>query len=194
MKTSTHNNIYSEFKSGMNCSSQIESVSFISYILSEKFVAFLLPFVQMLEQKSRIRAISYQFNKVHKTVMRCYLKIILTTMLIGRIHLSSRDSCKTSTHFQLLAENSRADVPVIFSDFAQFFSMCAHLCLAHKLCTSFNYNDATMDCEILSYNHISSETKRLIHSPGWKFYQKAIAKVFVSFLSIRAVLCIDSRQ
>ena len=120
--------------------------------------------------------------------MGCYLKIILTMMMIGRIQLSSRDSCKTSTHFQLLAENSRADVPVILSDFAQFFSMCAHLCLAHKLCTSFNYNDATMNCEILSYNHISSETKRLVHSPGWKLYQKPTAKVCFEFQSTGTIL------
>ena len=120
--------------------------------------------------------------------MKYYLKIILTMMIIGRIQLSSHGSCKTSTHFQLLAENSRADVPVILSDIAQFFSMCAHLCLAHKLCTSFNYNDATMNCEILSHNHISSETKRLVHSPGWKFYQKATTKVGIEFMSLGVIL------
>ena len=120
---------------------------------------------------------------VFKLKMGSYLKIILIMMMIGRIQLSSRDSCKASTHFQLLAENSRADVPVILFDIAQFFSMCAHLCLAHKHCTSFNYNDATMNCEILSYNYMSSEVRRLIQSPGWKFYQKATAKVCVDFLS-----------
>ena len=35
----THSNIYSEFKTAMNCSNQVESVLFIFYMLSETLLA-----------------------------------------------------------------------------------------------------------------------------------------------------------
>ena len=105
--------------------------------------------------------------------MGCYLKAIFMMMLFSSSKLSHRDTCGRYADFQLLADNSRADVTALMSDFTQLFSICAHQCLTHKLCRSFNYNTETLRCEILSYSYIGSETNRLISSPAWRFYQKA---------------------
>ena len=113
--------------------------------------------------------------------MNCYLKIIAITVLTSKFKLSNQSTCGTSASFQLLSENSRAAVDVLLSDFAQFFSICAHLCLVHKLCMSFSYNVEASKCEILSYNHIGSETKRPISSPGWR---STAAKVVLSYSKI----------
>ena len=107
--------------------------------------------------------------------MDWHLKITVIMVFMNKIKLSNQSTCGTSENFQLLAENSRAAVDALLSEFAQFVSVCAHLCLASKLCKSFNYNIETRRCEILSYNHIGSETKRLVSSTGWSFYQEAAA-------------------
>ena len=104
--------------------------------------------------------------------MGSYLKAIFMMILVRNSKFSGQDFCGKFADFQLLAENSRADVAALLSDFTQFFSICAHLCLAHKLCRSFNYNSETLKCEILSYSHTGSEAKGLVSSPGWGFYRK----------------------
>ena len=109
--------------------------------------------------------------------MGCYQKAIFMMMLVSSTNLSGQDVCGKYANFQLIADNARADLATILSDFTQFSSMCAHLCLANKLCRSYNYNGETLKCEILSYSHTGSETKRLVSSPGWRFYQKAATMV-----------------
>ena len=108
---------------------------------------------------------------------RYCLGIVCILMLIVKSKGSELEACSRSTEFQLFTDNSRANGNKIMSTNAQALSLCAHVCLAQKLCTSFNYNSMAQDCEILSYNHISSETKKLVSSPGWSFYQMATAKV-----------------
>ena len=110
--------------------------------------------------------------------MGCYVKIILTMMLVIKSHMCNRENCCRSTHFQLLAENSRADAPSIWSEFAQVLSMCTQLCLAETLCTSFNYHSVTKMCQVLAYTHFSNNAKRLLPRPGWSFYQKGPSQVW----------------
>ena len=105
------------------------------------------------------------------------LKILCVSMLIVKSKASELEACSRSTEFQLFADNSRAKGDIILSTYAQVLSICSHICLARKLCASFNYNSMAHDCEILSYNRISSEKEKLVSSPGWAFYQMATAKV-----------------
>ena len=103
--------------------------------------------------------------------------VTLTTMLFTGIQLLNCDPFSTARSFQLLVNKAKADLAALLSDFAQFSSICAHLCLAHKLSTSFNYQDVAEKCETLSYNHIGSYRKRLVSSPGLGFYQVATSEV-----------------
>ena len=112
--------------------------------------------------------------------MNCFLNAIFVMMIVRNSNISAQDVCGKFADFQLIAENSRADVIALLSDFTPLFSVCAHLCLVHKLCKSFNYNGETLKCEILSYSHTGSETKRLLSSSGWAFYHK----------TIRAMVCV----
>lgn len=121
--------------------------------------------------------------------MGCHMKIIIITiMVINRTQMSYQNSCGRSIYFRLLAENSRANAVAVLSDFTQFFSMCAHLCLAHKLCTSFNFHSSRQSCEILSYDHLGNGTNRIVPSPGWRFYQKITVEVCNTLLIITNIL------
>ena len=115
---------------------------------------------------------------VRKSTMGCYVNIIFTMMLVIKSKQYNRENCCRSSHFQLLAENSRADAPSISSEFTQVISMCAQLCLAQILCTSFNYHNVAKICQLLAYNHFDDKAEILIQSPGWSFYQKELIQVW----------------
>ena len=76
--------------------------------------------------------------------------IALFILLLLTAFANSHETTQRSWLMDLYAENTKLELSVIATKTTDVVSSCAHFCLRHCNCKSFNFNAIKKICEILS--------------------------------------------